>query len=346
MTVEDRSSAGIVVREYAESDEAAVLELLQASLGGGPVGSRSPGLFRWTHFENPFGRTFMLVAEARGRLIGLRAFMRWKFTAEGQGLSAVRAVDTATHPDFQGRGVFRRLTLEALDALRGDVDLVFNTPNAQSLPGYLKMGWSVVGRIPISIKVRRPIRFVRGLHRIDEPSDGSRQASPVGGAPASTLLVERRKLDDLLSRMRPAGDRISTPRSTEYVCWRYATAPDLGYRVIRHADGQGVLQGIAIYRSRLRGPLLETTLSEVLAPDSERAVIGSLLRRVARAEEVDHVAAHFAPGSVSAGAAPLHGFVRVPQGMTLVVNALQSRIRPNPFELRSWALALGDVEVF
>ena len=43
---------------------------------------------------------------------------------------------------------------------RDQADLIFNTPNEKSLPGYLKMGWTVVGHVPIYVRVRRPVRFV------------------------------------------------------------------------------------------------------------------------------------------------------------------------------------------
>ena len=71
------------------------------------------------------------------------------FRRGGSTLHAVRAVDTATHPDHQGRGLFTALTMHALEACRAEgVAFVFNTPNAQSRPGYLKMGWREVGRPP------------------------------------------------------------------------------------------------------------------------------------------------------------------------------------------------------
>ena len=71
-------------------------------------------------------------------------------------LRAVRAVDTATDPDYQGRGLFTRLTLQAIDELRAEgVDFVFNTPNDQSRPGYLKMGWQVVGTLPTHVRPTR-----------------------------------------------------------------------------------------------------------------------------------------------------------------------------------------------
>ena len=149
-----------MVRPFAADDLPRVLDLLEASLGGGPAGRRQPELFRWKHLENPFGPSFMLVAEHEGRLVGLRAFMRWRFTAFGDRLEAARAVDTATHPDYQGMGIFTRLTLALLEVIDGHVDLVFNTPNAKSGPGYLKMGWSEVGRLPVAVRPRRPLRLL------------------------------------------------------------------------------------------------------------------------------------------------------------------------------------------
>ncbi len=72
----------------------------------------------------------------------------------GEVLRAVRAVDTATDPDYQGQGLFTALTMHGLDEVRADgVDFVFNTPNDQSRPGYLKMGWQTVGELPVAVRI-------------------------------------------------------------------------------------------------------------------------------------------------------------------------------------------------
>ncbi len=49
------------------------------------------------------------------------------------------------------------------------VDVVFNTPNDQSRPGYLKMGWSEVGRVPVAVRLRSALsaRRVAGALRDD-----------------------------------------------------------------------------------------------------------------------------------------------------------------------------------
>jgi hypothetical protein len=59
------------VRPYEERDEEQVLGLLRASLGSGPAGARPPSFFRWKHLENPFGASFMLLAEVDGHVVGL-----------------------------------------------------------------------------------------------------------------------------------------------------------------------------------------------------------------------------------------------------------------------------------
>ncbi len=321
--------AGIDIRRYRDDDELAVRDLLRASLGAGPAGERPPEFFRWKHLRNPFGRSYMLVAEEDGRVVGFRSFLRWRFSAGDTTVTAVRAVDTATHPDFQGRGIFRTLTLAALDDLRSETDLVFNTPNAKSGPGYLKMGWRSVGRVPIGIRVRRPIRFLRNVRHLgaDEP----RRTPP-------RVEAETASGATLAGRASVGTDeRLSTLRPPDYLTWRYLDAPLLDYRIVSDGDGA------AIFRVRPRGRLWEATVVELFASDP--AVGARLLRRVARSADVDHVSCSFPSGTIAASAARRCGFVPSPQGPTLMTNPLRD-LPLDPGSLRSWALTLGDVEVF
>ena len=105
--------------------------------------------------------------------MAFRTLLRWELAADGSTLHLVRAVDTATDPDYQGRGLFRRLTMEAVDELTADgVDAVFNTPNEQSRPGYLKMGWSVLGRPTLMVQPTSPVAQVRMARARARPRSG------------------------------------------------------------------------------------------------------------------------------------------------------------------------------
>ena len=162
----------VQVRRATDADRDAILAVCAAALGWKPQDPNA-AFFSWKHDDNAFGASPMWVAaDEADRIVGVRAFMRWRFaTPNGGRIEMVRAVDTATHPDAMGQGIFRRLTLGALPALADmGVDAVFNTPNDKSRPGYLKMGWQIVGR------AARTSAGGRGDHD-----------RPVGGLPAVAI---------------------------------------------------------------------------------------------------------------------------------------------------------------
>lgn len=118
--------------------------------------------FLWKHFENPMGQSFVLVAEEDGEILGVRCFMRWEMLLDGKQYRAIRPVDTAVHPKAQGKGLFKKLTLEGIQMLKDEYDLIFNTPNQNSLPGYLKMGWAKISK-PVATYLNLRSIFKKGI---------------------------------------------------------------------------------------------------------------------------------------------------------------------------------------
>jgi GNAT superfamily N-acetyltransferase len=323
----------IEVRSAEPTDRRAVMGLLSASLGWS-CDERFAAFFDWKHEQSPFGRSPAWVAVDGGAVVGFRTFMRWKHQApSGEVLSTVRAVDTATHPSHQGRGIFRRLTLQALDDLEAHgVAFVFNTPNDQSRPGYLKMGWASVGRLEASVRIRSlaaATRVARARVAADLWSAPAR-----GGRPAAEVLADPGLADLLASASRPTG--LTTHRTPEYLRWRYGFAP-LAYRAVTVDDD--VRSGLAVFRLRRRGPALECALCEVLGPSGKRDALRALARLVAHECGADYVIRLGAP------VVSRDGFVRVPgQGPILTWHALAGD--PPGGHVDDWALTLGDVELF
>jgi GNAT superfamily N-acetyltransferase len=332
------------IRSYQPSDEPAVLRLLIDSLGQGPGGHRSPEFFRWKHLENPFGPSLLLVAELEGRIVGLRAFLRWRLAFGDEVLRAARAVDTVTDPEYQGRGIFSKLTLRAVEILKGEADLIFNTPNSKSLPGYLKMGWRTVGQVPIWIRVRRPVSFAMGLRSAFSMTTRPRRELTVDAPAAADVLGDGPRLRSFLEEAGSPGERLATPLTADYLAWRYARAP-LGYRAIVDEDARGI-RGIAIFRVRPRGRLWETTIAEVLVRPDDRRAAARLLDLACRCAPVDHAVCHFPPASPQLAAARRYGFIRSPKGEVLTVNPLRPDLADVCSDLRSWAVSLGTLEVF
>jgi GNAT superfamily N-acetyltransferase len=324
----------IEVRAAVPTDRKAVLALLAAALGWS-CDERFEAFFDWKHVESPFGRSPAWVATDEGNVVGFRTFMRWEHqTPSGEVLSAVRAVDTATHPSHQGRGIFRRLTLQALDDLRAQgVAFVFNTPNDQSRPGYLKMGWTALGRLDACVRVRSLTAATR-VTRARAPADLWSVLSP-GGRPAAEALADPGLADLLASASPPSG--LTTHRTPQYLRWRYGFAP-LAYRAVTLDDD--VRSGLAVFRLRRRATALECALCDIVVPAGDRRAARELVRAVIRRCGADYVIRIGGSAVVDR-----NGFIRAPrQGPVLTWCALSGD--PPGRRLDDWALMLGDVELF
>jgi GNAT superfamily N-acetyltransferase len=323
----------LAIRAATAADLPALLRLLADAMARDASDGRFEALYRWKHEENSFGPSPAWVAVDGERIAGLRVFMRWEFLLDGRPVRAVRAVDTATHPDYQGRGIFTKLTMHALDAVRSDgVDFVFNTPNDQSRPGYLKMGWAVVGRLPVSARPRSLAAIARMLAARVPAVRWSAPATV--GELASAVLADDGALADLLATQPPMPG-LRTRVTAAFLRWRYGT-PLLSYRAVV-APG-GVADGVVLLRVRRRGPAREAVLCEVLAPEADVRVVRALVAAAVREADADYV---LRLGGPIAGR---DGFVRLPrQGPVLTRRSVA--IDP-PSDLVAWRFTLGDVELF
>jgi hypothetical protein len=332
------------IRRATDADQAALVALCGQALGW-TVGEPNDELFDWKHRRSPFGRSPMWLAETDDGPVALRAMLRWELaTPRGDVVRAVRAVDTATRADHRGRGLFRSLTLGAVEALTAEgVDLVFNTPNERSRPGYLAMGWQVVGRVPVavalpSVRALPRLRAARGpARKWSSPTSAGRDAGEVLGDPSAAAA--------LVGALAPRR-ALATPRTPAYLRWRYVDGP-VAYRTL--ALGADPAEGLAVFRLRRRGGSTEASVAELLVPDDgaeerRRRLVGAVLR----ATRPDHLLVACTPppsrprslGSVL-GRWPA---VRAPGlGPILTSRPLAGAACPAPAD---WDLDLGDVELF
>jgi GNAT superfamily N-acetyltransferase len=318
-------------RPATSHDVPAILRLLGASMSRADD-ARFELLFRWKHFENAFGPSPMWVACDGGRVVAFRTFMRWEFVRGAEVVHCVRAVDTATHPDYQGRGLFTQLTMAALADLGSDgVRFVFNTPNAQSRPGYLKMGWKTIGRARACVLPLSPSGAVT-LLRNRVPASHWSEPATIGSSAAELLDgVDDALLEELLSAPG-TGTRLHTRASRSFLRWRYASAA-LPYRAIVAPGGPE--RGVALMRLRRRGHAREVVVAALLGSDTTRAR-RALLREVRRS--IDGHADYMI------GIGSLPGFAPVPAlGPIVTTRALSEQA---PDSIAGFRLTMGDIELF
>ena len=212
------------IREATEQDIPEILDVLKASLGE-TSSKKTEAVWKYKHVDNPFGKSLVLVAVENDKIIGVRALMRWKWQLEKNVFSTFRAVDTATHPEHQGKGIFKKLTLRAIEIAKeqGD-DFIFNTPNTQSLPGYLKMDWKEVGKLKIRVDLANPLNWVN---------------NKIGKFYIVNNGCIKDQLFSLVSdynTLKAGEDKLFTLKSLEFLLWRYENNPLQLYEVKADQD--------------------------------------------------------------------------------------------------------------
>ncbi len=323
----------VEIRRALPHDLPAILALAHRSLRWN-ADDEEEQFFRWKHLENPLGASPMWVACIGDQIVGFRTFLRWEFArTDDTRLLAVRAVDTATDPDFQGRGIFTRLTLHGISELQEEgVGIIFNTPNSKSLPGYLKMGWQMIGRPAISVMPTR----IGSIW----PMMGARTA-------ASRNSIEMRVGEspgDGLRRRRRGEPALPSPARATKVSRPCAAATTCGGATASSRCGTGWCSPVR--RPKTASPCstsgggdapIEATVCDVLVPEGSPGTEHRLMKEIARLTQADYLLRIDRRRMI-------RGFVRLPKnGPILTGRSIDGRKIP---ELSDLSLSMGDVELF
>ena len=204
------------IRQATLQDIPEIVALLKSSLGE-KLMPKSESFFIWKHFKNPFGESKILIAEQDSKIIGVRAFMYWNWMNSEEEVFAVRAVDTATDPMHQGKGIFSKLTMKAVQECEQEgVSFVFNSPNPISLIGYLKMGWYSIGKMPLYIGIASLIPRFFSENNIEK------------SITKFDLGNELSKLNDEF-KIKLETKNFTTPITKKFLNWRYRDCPVAKY---------------------------------------------------------------------------------------------------------------------
>ncbi|MDP1874852.1 GNAT family N-acetyltransferase [Phenylobacterium sp.] len=133
--------------------------LLSTVFGDGPKFAAQA--LAWRYRDNPAGSVVGADAWSGETLAAHYVACPLRASVEGQALKGLLSLNTATHPDFQGQGLFTRLARTAYDqGAELGYDFVIGVANAQSTPGFLgRLGFQQVGRLEAGLLLRTPRRF-------------------------------------------------------------------------------------------------------------------------------------------------------------------------------------------
>jgi GNAT superfamily N-acetyltransferase len=318
----------MLVREFTHSDEHEILALFRIVFGT----TLEPAYWRWRFLENPFGKGIVSLMLDNKRLVGHYAVIPMPLMVKGELHRAAFSMTTMTHPDYQGRGVFRELASDVYDQCREiGIELVFGFPNVNSYLGFTKrLGWKGLGRI-------------KGWEG---------ELIPAGGA-HEVIFEEMRaydhKLDDLWARVKDTGN-IMVPRSAEFLKWRYFKKPGGEYTIYGAVDGSGIFQGLLVLKifrggSETVGHIVDCVTTN--QANVHKAILNKALVFFAE-RKVKEVSCWFSGYMPIAKQLEATGFVQKEWQTYFGARVLDQRLIDASFAANgdNWRLTMGDSDVY
>jgi GNAT superfamily N-acetyltransferase len=207
---------------------------------------------KWKYFSSPFGNCIVACAiNEQNKVVGEISFGRYEFILNNETVKAAYSYQTMVHPDYQGKGVFKKLTNLAINECKNQgVEILFNFPNANSYMPFIKNKWKPINSIKYWMK---PMRFLKVLANITS----IRKSFQVDNA-ISLDEINVQKLKELFYNVKPLNipNTLCPNRTKEFLEWRYTSYPVAKYKSVIN-DRIAV-----IVRTGTRGKLKEVQIME------------------------------------------------------------------------------------
>lgn len=115
----------------------------RALFGENEVRSTSEGYYEWKVLRNPYRQGKIYLERKEGVVVGSTTITPKKISLWGKEIIAAEIGDTFTHPGYRRQGIFSRGVNACTQfAISEGIEVVYGTPNSQSLPRYQsKLGY-------------------------------------------------------------------------------------------------------------------------------------------------------------------------------------------------------------
>lgn len=109
-------------------------------------GNYTKALFEKKYINNIFGKSVVEVVYLDDKPVAARGL--WRNDIDGK--EAYQPGDTCVTEVCRGKGIFTEMTKRSIAMLPSDA-IIYNFPNQNSYPGYMKMGWKLIGEYGIAL---------------------------------------------------------------------------------------------------------------------------------------------------------------------------------------------------
>lgn len=333
------------VREATRADDHELAELFREVFGF----DRGAEHAHWKFRCNPAGDPVIAIAEAEGRIVGQYALWPTPLRLDQAIVQGAQSLDTMTHPDYRGQGMFTVLAEECMNyaAARG-IQALYGFPNENSQPGFIRrLDWDHTGEIPMWFRPLVLSKHKRVPGWIGPFADiGAAlipQARIVHGVEIRTSMPSSTALQSLLAAWQKTVLTCSIERSVARYLWRFDAASGMKYEW-KSAYKDGRLLAIGVWGMDIRSG--NAVLAELLGIDDD-AIVSVLSALLTSARNANCPLMHAVSSRIRVNRIlRRNGFLKR-RGLPLIIRKLTTKtLTANVHVHENWDVFGSDLDTF
>lgn len=279
-------------------------------------------------YRTPLGPARIATISVDSQMVACNAMVPYRICTPLGLISGWQSCDTATLAQARGQGHFPRCVAALQDSIPRD-DLFFGFPNAASIKGFLKLGWTIWQDVACWV---RPLVIAPWTGRLDP----------------RLMLVNRFHCEqDQFNESLALSGLTFFDRSSDYLNWRYIDHPIFNYECYALVTDQAQVGFVVVREARIKALRFLMIMDFWGAsPQDERAILAHCAA-LANHRGLRHLVTLDTEGSIAAKVA--NGFLRIPLRVMPKRQLLAGERRGQkkaPLHGLRWRTQFGDWDAF
>jgi hypothetical protein len=284
--------------------------------------SRGISFWNWKYENNPFGQAKLHKITLGEKIVGCGTLWPFEFIFNGKVLKAYQPCDTVILKEYRGKGLFSNLNKKRIaTANQENFDFIFNFPNSQSLPGYQKMGWVLIGKIQWYVKVLQPLKVFNSFL--------VKSKSEILNVPEIYSLNLKEKFVDNSFLEH----KINLIKNEDFFSWRFKSHPNRNYGILT------IEEQFAIFTLMKKGVMIEMVVVEFNVSEKFIPKMIKFITKEAKKMNVSYIALPN-PNSYSKWHFYKNQFFLF-NNKNFVVKQINKTLPPEIFKLSNWNFTLA-----
>ena len=315
----------------------------------------SSNYLTWEYLLNPNGHAIVFVAkEDSDKTVAQYVVIPTLITDGDMDYRGSLSLNTLTHPNFQGLGLFRNLATNTFSkCVDLNINFTYGFPNGNSFLGFIeKLKFINVGELLLFVKPVRPLHaLAHFLFSNSKKKDLEIELNSLqekDGVSICNLEKDKNEVNRFCEKIL-LRKNITTKRTAEWMIWRYTTIPLRKYSIVKE-EKNGEIVSLAVLRGKIIKGVRTGVLVDFLSYEKKSCII-NYIKQIAILNQLDVFISTVPDLSNESQLLKKAGFWKWPSILTfkklpLIVKEHTSNHNEKLFKFSNWFITFGDYDIF